>query len=99
MRFYHPVSGELCCCLATCMGISGGSRVAQMCTGAICRWMGVNLSIPAFSHCDEFINKRKGRLLSFLQQVVTVAVLILFGVRLNWEKTDLALPCQQNGSS
>ena len=95
MRFYHPVSGELYCYLAMCMGISGGSRVAQMCTGAICRWMGVNLFIPAFSHCDEFICKRKGRLLSFLQQVVTVAVLVLFGVRLNWEKTDLAVPCQQ----
>ena len=95
MRFYHPVSGELYCYLAMCMGISGGSRVAQMCTGAICRWMGVNLSIPAFSYCDEFINKRQGRLMSFLQQIVTVSVLIMFGVRLNWEKTDLALPCQQ----
>ena len=95
MRFCHPASGELHCHLATCMGISGGSRVAQTCTGAICRWMGVNLFIPAFGCCDEFINERKGRLLSFLQQLVTVAVLVLFGARLNWEKTDLAVPCQQ----
>jgi hypothetical protein len=39
MRFYHPITGVLHCYLAMSMGLAGGSRVTQMCTGAICTWL------------------------------------------------------------
>ena len=95
MRFYHPITGDLYCHLAMCMGISGGSRVAQVTTSAIVRWLKANLSIREFSCCDEFIGGAPDPLSAFLRQVVSTTVKVIFGVKLNWEKTDLAGPSQQ----
>ena len=95
MRFYHPVTGELYCYLAMCMGISGGSRVAQTVTSAIVRWLKATLAIAEFAHCDEFIGGAQRALSAYLRQTVATAVRVLFGVKLNWEKTDLAGPSQQ----
>ena len=95
MRFYHPVTGELYCYLAMCMGISGGSRVAQTVTSAIVRWLKATLAISEFSYCDEFIGGALRPLPAYLRQVVSTVVKVIFGIKLNWEKTDLAGPRQQ----
>ena len=95
MRFYHPVTGELYCYLAMCMGISGGSRVAQTVTSAIVRWLQATLAINEFAYCDEFIGVHGGKLLAFLKQVVSTTVKVILGIKLNWDKTDLAGPSHQ----
>ena len=94
MRFYHPVTGQLYCYRAMCMGISGGSRVAQLISSAVVRWLKANMGISEYAYCDEFINQKRGQLMSFLQQTVSVAVKVILGIRLNWEKTDRAVPSQ-----
>jgi len=95
MRFYHPVTGELYCYLAMCMGISGGSRVAQTVTSAMVRWLKATLAIAEFACCDKFFGGAQRALSAYLRQTVATAVRVLFGVKLNWEKTDLAGPSQQ----
>ena len=95
MRFYHPVTGELYCYLAMCMGISGGSRVAQTVTSAIVRWLKSTLAITEFSYCDEFIGGAMGALPAYLRQAVSTTVKVILGIKLNWEKTDLSGPSQQ----
>ena len=95
MRFHHPITGELHCCLAMCMGFSGGSRVAQIVTSAIVRWLKATLAITEFSHCDEFIGGAPSPISAHLRQVVSTTVKVILGIKLNWEKTDLAGPSQQ----
>ena len=95
MRFYHPVTGELYCYLAMCMGISGGSRVAQTVTSAIVRWLKSTLATTEFSYCDEFIGGATGALPACLRQAVSTTVKVILGIKLNWEKTDLSGPSQQ----
>ena len=95
MRFYHPVTGKLYCYLAMCMGISGGSRVAQTVTSAIVRWLKATLAISEFSYCDEFIGGASRALPAYIRQAVSTTVKVILGIKLNWEKTDLAGPSQQ----